>query len=50
MEFMGGEAGSTVGGEVGIGSIELGGDRTLEDVGVQRSWRWCQRRDKVKVI
>ena len=47
---MGEEAGSTVGAEVGIGSVELDGDGTLEDVGVQYSRQWCQRRDKVKVI
>ena len=28
---------------VGIGSVELGGDGTLEDVGGQHGWRWCQR-------
>ena len=40
---------------VGIGSVELGGDGTWEDVGVQHGWcqhvwQWCQKRDKVKVI
>ena len=40
---------------VGIGSVELGGDGTREDVGGWHGRRWCRRRgwrrrDKFKVV